>query len=733
MAEVALCEALIHRLRGLARQRNHRLILWLSGEAEWTAHWARWILAVLPDLKAACLAERPILPSTLPLRAAIRLLGQDLDLLLYDAHGGFDPDGFGAASGAIRGGGLLVLLTPPTRQWLDLLDPQAERLAVWPHEAGRLNRGFMARLIRVLDADASVIRVQPGARAPGVLLPRSLADAAPALEVSHPPLNPARASTPDQARAVAAILKTAHGRARRPLVLTAHRGRGKSAALGLAAGQLLLEGGRRLLMTAPRQASTETIQRHAEAVLEAAGQPARPLIETLAFWSPDALVETWPETDLLLVDEAAGIPTPRLEALLRHYARLVFATTVHGYEGTGRGFEIRFRDRLERLTPNWRALTLETPIRWAAEDPLERLTFRALLLDAAPAPDAAIAEASPRGCVLERLSRDALLQDEARLRELFGLLVLAHYQTRPMDLRMLLDGPNVRIHVLRHAGHLVAALLCAEEGGFEDAGLRAAIYRGERRPRGHLLPQTLSAHAGLREAPAYRYLRVIRIAVHPAAARRGLGRLLLGAPLEEARAEGLDLVGASFGVTPELLAFWTHCGFRPAQIGLSRNAASGEQAVVMLKPVSDSGARFVERASRRLEARLPVLLAGPLRGLDPAIALALTQALPPPPVADGRDEKEAADRRSELDAFISGHRTLEVTLPLLSKLTRHRLPSAVRNGDIGLEDAELLLAAARQLRPMPELVRLFGGLGRDEMLARLRRAAARLLSTAADH
>jgi tRNA(Met) cytidine acetyltransferase len=729
----ALTVDLVGNLWEQARASHHRRVLLLAGAADWTASCARLAVAALPELTPVWLTPRPLADSIRPIRDAIQLLGQDLDLLIYDAHGGFDPDGFGAATGAIRGGGMLILLTPPLADWPSQSDPEAERIAVWPYTADALTGRFIARLARVLNADPLTVCIHQSdpASSPHPATPANLSR--PARAETSARIRPtglwprAEPVTPDQQRAVDAILKTAHGRARRPLVLTAHRGRGKSAALGLAAGHLLRAGDCRILLTAPRRASVDPVFRHAEAVLREAENPGgAAAIDRLSFQSPAALAAAGPNADLLLVDEAAGIPAPLLATLLARYPRIVFATTVHGYEGTGRGFEIRFRATLDRLTPNWRALRLDTPIRWAPADPLEALTFRALLLDAAPAPDDQLTAASLATCRGERLDPDALAQDEPSLRELFGLLVLAHYQTRPMDLRMLLDGPNVRIYVLRHGERIAATLLAAEEGGFADAGLRESIYLGQRRPRGHLLPQTLSAHAGLLEAPALRYLRVIRIAVHPALIGRGLGRRLLRTLFRDGRADGIDLAGASFGATPELLRFWDRCGYRPVQIGTSRNAASGEPAVVVLRRLNARGWRFAAMARQRLASRLPVLLAGPLRALSPDVAVALLASLlagAESPTATVRQEIES---RRELAGFAGGHRTLDATLPLLAEFTHRHFGACLSAGTLDARDAALLIAATCQLRPMTELVDVFRYPGRQALLTDLRRIAGQL-------
>lgn len=678
--------------------------------------------------------QRPTSARVLPLGSGTRLAGAETQLLVYDAWSGLDPDGFGAATGALRGGGLLLILAPPLSAWCEISDPQAQRIAVWPHDAATLTRRFQRRFVQVLIGHPGVTLVREGEPIPAPPSPNA-APLMPGLGEQ----DPTRPATPDQQGAIAAILRLAHGRAHRPLVLTAHRGRGKSAALGIAAARLARDGLPRILVTAPRSSACATLFHHFALTLGAVAPPPEdpdPPTGALRFIAPDELCETRPAADLLLVDEAAGIPAPLLANLLDHYPRVCFATTVHGYEGTGRGFEVRFRELLDRRTPGWRALSLTNPIRWSAGDPLEALVSRALLLDASPAPGLPSPAETPEDAELVRLDRDALVADESTLRQVFGLLVLAHYQTRPMDLRMLLDGPNVRIYCLRRGSQVLATLLAAEEGAMASAELRHAIFTGRRRPRGHLLPQTLSAHGGLLEAPALGYLRVIRIAVHPAHTRQGLGARLLRRLAVEGRRAGCDLTGASFGATPGLLAFWQACGFRPAHMGTSRNAASGEHAVVMLRPLSPAGRRLAARAERRLEERLGVLLAGPLRRLDPLVAAALVSALQAEgpgavegfgkPSGEASSEDPGEDPGPEIDSFVLGHRTLEAALPVLSELTRRGLGPALRKGRLSLPEGALLIAALRQLRPIGELVGLAAAPGREALIARLRALVGRL-------
>ncbi|MCG7904947.1 MAG: tRNA(Met) cytidine acetyltransferase, partial [Candidatus Thiodiazotropha taylori] len=146
--------------------------------------------------------------------------------------------------------------------------------------------------------------------------------------------------------------------------------------------RLIEAGYQRILVTASRQAAVESLFSMAanELGMAAHGVELHHQQGVIEYVAPDRLIRENPRGDLLLVDEAAAIPTPVLIKLLEHYPRIAFATTVHGYEGTGLGFNHRFKKHLDQQRPQWREIQLKTPIRWAMDDPLEQLVFRMLAL-----------------------------------------------------------------------------------------------------------------------------------------------------------------------------------------------------------------------------------------------------------------------------------------------------------------------------------------------------------------
>ncbi len=264
----------------------------------------------------------------------------------------------------------------------------------------------------------------------------------------------------------------------------------------------------------------------------------------------------------------------------------------------------------------------------------------------------------------------------------------------------------------------------AREGGFSQE-LGRDIYEGRRRPRGHLLPQTLSAHAGLEEAPRLGWARILRIAVHPAAQGRGLGRRLVERIQDQARADGLDLVGSSFGATADLLVFWRRCGLAPVHLGSSRNAASGAHAAVVLRPLSAAGLALAGRAGERFGRRFPGLLAGPFRDLEPAIAARLLAAATPEP-----NRRDAEPDWGELTSFAYAQRSFEAAFASLRALASSYLGPALREGRVGEAQALPLIARVMQYRDWPEVAGLMGVKGRAEVLAGLRASARCLVASA---
>lgn len=659
----------IAALREQARQAGQRALVVAAGNPAWGRALALDLWDHEPEAMRLWLAEDDGPVERLGAHHARGLLGQERQLLIVDAHNGLSADAFGALSGTLVGGGLLVLLTPPLMQWADM--PGANPYAT---AASR----FVGHLLHCLQSDSAPLIIEQPDH-----LTQSRHEYHPADKRHIEP--PCRSN--DQRQAVKAIMALADSPSPPPLVITSDRGRGKSAALGIAAAQLLeTRAGYRIGVCAPRPAACAALFERAFAMLPDATRGRNRLDYhggNLRFLAADALLAQRPELDLLLIDEAAALPVPILARITAEYSRLVFASTVHGYEGTGRGFALRFAQVLDKQTSGWQSLTLEQPIRWREYDPLERFVFRALLLDAEPAdpePDL-----TPDQCRYVELDRDTLIQDSRYLRELFGLLVLAHYRTRPEDLQRLLDDPNLRLFALEHREHPVAVLVLGDEGGF-DAALAEEIYLGRRRPQGHLLAQSLAFHSGVPNAARYRYGRVLRIGVHPLLQRRGLGSALLARVIESLEtAADLDAVGASFSASAELIPFWQRAGLNPVRLGLTREHTSGQPALLVLKPLSKQGASVYRRARERFEQHWPSLRAGPLRDIDSALAEQLQ------PSSISRLEKTLTQADIEdIESYVYGQRGYEVCAWPIEKLVSMLLMDTSRNSLLDSENRQLL-------------------------------------------
>ena len=646
-----LIQSLI-QLRRQAEYHHHRYAVLVSGTQDWARSLVQQALRELGLSNTLWVGNTPGAGSAhRHPGGAHTILGQEYDAVVQDAHDGFDADDFGALTGVVRAGGLFMILAPDFTLWLNQIDPSMKKMQVAGYDPEQIGHRFIQRLCHLLDQDQDVLIIRQ--QGPMEALPIHRGDTQ--SEVPFPPTMGACA-TQDQAKAVASITDTFSSEDESAVVLISDRGRGKSSALGIAAADLIKRGACRILITAPRLTAVNAVFERVTAALPNAEYQSGSLStakSSLSFYAPDELIRHPLEADLLMVDEAAAIPGQLLSQLLDRYPKVVFATTVHGYEGSGRGFELRFSRVLDLKRPAWKRLRMSQPVRWAEHDPLEVLSFRALLMDASPTSSSELLGLRPEACRCEHVNRNHLVNDESSLKDLFGLLVTAHYRTRPFDLRYLLDAPNVSIYVLRWGGHIVATAMLAREGSFDDITAQS-IYAGFRRPRGHLLAQSLSAHVGVELAAAKSFMRVVRIAVHPEFQGRGLGSALLKGIIEDVEVQGLDAIGASFAADNEVLKFWHQAGFHAVHLGMSQEHTSGSHSVMMLRPLSPTGQPLYEEARQRFTARLRVLLNDALAGLDQSLRHQLLEDLPAP--------AEMPDTEHELLAYAYARRGFEVSL-----------------------------------------------------------------------
>ena len=646
-----------------ARATDERRLLVLTGGREACRRTASELLgslAIEPS-ETTLVGPDPFLACEhLETRRSGDLLGRTRTVVVYDAHDACVPNVLGRVTGAVDGGGLLVLLAPPLDAWPDRGDGFDEGLAVPPFTVEDVGSRFRSRLVgtlrahrgvAIVDVDAGRIErdgltnTHPRATRDGIRAPGDHRFPSAAYEACL---------TADQAAAVEAFESLSEDD--RAVVVESDRGRGKSSAAGIAAAALADEG-QTVVVTAPAPRNADEVFARARTLLSDLGALAvegdRELESdaggSVRFVPATEAVDAGP--DVLIVDEAAAIPVSLLTRYLA-VPRVAFATTIHGYEGAGRGFSVRFRGRLDDADHAVREVRLDTPIRYASGDPVEVWSFHALALDARPAVEQVVCGAGPENVRYERLDPDRLVEDERLLSEAFGLLVSAHYRTEPNDLARLLDAPNLSVHALTHGGHVASVALLAREGGL-TADRREALYGGER-IRGHMIPDLLTSQLRDREAGAPVGVRVVRIATHHAVRSRGLGSHLLDRIHDELGGD-VDWLGTGFGATPDLLGFWNGNGYRSVHLSTTRNDASGEHSVVLLRPTSDAGAELCERHGAWFADRVAGMLTDALREVDPDVIRGVLRAVEGarPLVLDDRD-------RRLVESAAEGFATLEV-------------------------------------------------------------------------
>ena len=139
------------------------------------------------------------------------------------------------------------------------------------------------------------------------------------------------------------------------------------------------------------------------------------------------------------------------------------------------------------------------------------LSRAALLLDAVPAAvSPAAAETIARSAVLEAVDRGAIVKDDDRLKEIYGLLRVGHYKTKPSDLETFLDAKGVVWLALRYKNNYYGITISGtEEPVLEEKAQQLWLARCQ--VAANLTAQTLTRDAGILEASTLRFVRVMRM------------------------------------------------------------------------------------------------------------------------------------------------------------------------------------------------------------------------------
>ncbi|MDT9422651.1 tRNA cytosine(34) acetyltransferase TmcA [Escherichia coli] len=643
----------LYTLTAQMKREGIRRLLVLSGEEGWCFDHALKLRDALPGdwlwISPQPDAENHCSPSALQ-----TLLGREFRHAVFDARHGFDAAAFAALSGTLKAGSWLVLLLPVWEEWENQPDTDSLRWSDCPDPIATPH--FVQHFKRVLTADNDAILWRQNQ-------PFSLAHFTPRTD-----WQPATgAPQPEQQQLLQQLLTMPPGVA----AVTAARGRGKSAL----AGQLISRIAGSAIVTAPAKAATDVLAQFAG--------------EKFRFIAPDALLASDEQADWLVVDEAAAIPAPLLHQLVSRFPRTLLTTTVQGYEGTGRGFLLKFCARF----PHLHRFELQQPIRWAQGCPLEKMVSEALVFD-----DENFTHTPQGNIVISAFEQTLWRSDPETPLKVYQLLSGAHYRTSPLDLRRMMDAPGQ--HFLQAAGEneIAGALWLVDEGGLSQE-LSQAVWAGFRRPRGNLVAQSLAAHGSNPLAATLRGRRVSRIAVHPARQREGTGRQLIAGALQYTH--DLDYLSVSFGYTGELWRFWQRCGFVLVRMGNHREASSGCYTAMALLPMSDAGKQLAEREHYRL------------RRDAQALAQWNGETLPVDPL---NDAILSDDDWLELAGFAFAHRPLLTSLGCLLRL---------------LQTSELALPALRgRLQKNASDAQLCTTLklsGRKMLLVRQREEAAQAL------
>ncbi|KAL7588322.1 RNA cytidine acetyltransferase 1 [Lactuca sativa] len=521
-----------------------------------------------------------------------RILGNTFGMCILQDFEALTPNLLARTIETVEGGGLVILLlrslSSLTSLYTMVMDVH-ERFRTESHSlaTGRFNERFLLSLAScqsciVMDDELNILPISSHMKSVTEVpveedseglseAERDLKDLKEQLKDDFP-VGPLIKSccTLDQGKAVITFLDAILDKTLRSTVaLLAGRGRGKSAALGLAIAGAVAAGYSNIFVTAPSPENLKTLfefvstgfrlleyKEHLDYDIVKSSNPEfkkatiriniyKQHRQTIQYIQPHEHGKL-SQVELLVVDEAAAIPLPLVKSLLGPY--LVFlSSTVNGYEGTGRSLSLKLLQQLEEQSRTsskskeavpsgrlFKKIDLSEAIRYANGDPIESWLNNLLCLDIANSIPSINRLPPPSECDLYYVNRDTLFSyhkdSELFLQRMMALYVASHYKNSPNDLQLLADAPAHHLFVLlgpvNESRNQLPDILCVIqvclEGKISQASAMRSLSAGHQ-PSGDQIPWKFCEQFQDKEFPTLSGARIVRIATHPNAMKLGYG------------------------------------------------------------------------------------------------------------------------------------------------------------------------------------------------------------------
>ncbi len=643
-----------------------------------------------------------------PMAELERILGTTCDIMVLDFRGGFFPNDLGRAGGVVRGGGLYIILGESPDEWK--LKRYHERILAYPYTLETMDNYFMKRFLKKAFSHSGTTVVVDGEI---VKEDETKPKRKKRKKVEVPPEGKfsedfyLKCITQDQADSLKKLEGIYQGK-EKVAVLISDRGRGKSSLLGIFVAAFLhhSKGKKKIVLTAPHPENVIEVFKFAEEMLRGLGYKVKVEKDKrgytvsltckkgyLDYYSP--LKASRQKGDLFIVDEAASLQVPMLNTLLGKAPKIIYSTTIHGYEGAGRGFSIRFLGNLKKKNVKYKLIEMHEPIRYSENDPVENFLFDVLLLDAEPEE---VDVKDLNKLELRIPSKEELIEDEKLFREYFSIFVLAHYKNNPNDLALLLDTPNHIPAMLLYEGKVVCSMQLAFEGRAEK--LSQEMLQGAK-INGHMIPDRMVKYYRVPEFAKYWGIRVVRIAVHPENMDRGIGSTALRM-IEERFKKEIDWIGSGFGATPELIRFWIRNGYLPFHMAPTRNEVSGEYSIMVLKPINPEVEEYVKMANREFVIRLFESLEDVYRDLEISIVRQIAKT------HDLRWRARLTEKQKERAwAYAFGPLTYEVARDVVRELVLTYFLDSERRVKLNGREEKMVIMRVLQCASPEEIERYF--------------------------